>query len=240
MDCQSRCGPAPLNSCIGHKHVMPHPPVALEIFAGVLAIGIIQIAYVRRTLRLHSQERFIRSYVFSESVLHGLKRHHSVLEEKDLYLVARALREFFIVRPRAGTRMIGMPSKVVDDLWHEFILHTQDYQQFCRGAFGGLFHHVPALATPKGVNIKEGMRVTWRLACLEENINPSKAIRLPLLFAIDEKLSIVNGNRYNTKQMNVDRKDVDNCAGVACSGGDCTGSGHGCGGHGCGGGCGGH
>jgi len=53
---------------------------------------------------------------------------------------------------------------------------------------------------------------------LEENINPSKATRLPLMFAIDEKLSIVGGNHYNTKQMLLHRSENSSCGGVACSG----------------------
>jgi hypothetical protein len=37
-----------------------------------------------------------------------------------------------------------MPSQVADDLWHEFILFTKNYDAFCRQAFGGFFHHSPA------------------------------------------------------------------------------------------------
>lgn len=222
-------------------YLMAYLPRVVEFIAAVVVIGAIQVVYVRHLLQRHRRENFIRGYVFSESVLRGLTKHHAALEEKDLYLVARALRQFFIVRLRSGNQMIGMPSKVVDDLWHEFILHTRDYQKFCQQAFGGFFHHIPALATPKGVSIMDGMRLTWRLSCLEENINPSKATRLPLMFAIDEKLSIVGGNHYNTKQMLLHRSENSSCGGVACSGADGNGcSGHSCGGHGCGGGCGGH
>ena len=28
--------------------------------------------------------------------------------------------------------------------WHEFILHTQGYQNWCKAAFGGMLHHSPA------------------------------------------------------------------------------------------------
>jgi hypothetical protein len=36
------------------------------------------------------------------------------------------------------------PSEVVDDLWHEFILHTRDYAHFCANVLGTFVHHVPS------------------------------------------------------------------------------------------------
>jgi hypothetical protein len=64
---------------------------------------------------------------------------------------------------------------------------------------------------------------------------------LPLMFAIDDKLLIMGGNRYHTKQMLLHQGENSSCGGVACSGADGSGcSGHSCGGHGCGGECGGH
>ena len=32
---------------------------------------------------------------------------------------------------------------IVDELWHAFILHTQEYQDFCAKNFGELIHHSP-------------------------------------------------------------------------------------------------
>ena len=37
----------------------------------------------------------------------------------------------------------------------------------------------------------------WWYCCLEENINPRKATRLPLLFALDRKLGIADGFVYD-------------------------------------------
>src|SRR3954452_16226916 len=36
-----------------------------------------------------------------------------------------------------------MPSKVVDVGWHEMILRTREYHEFCRRAFGEYLHHTP-------------------------------------------------------------------------------------------------
>jgi hypothetical protein len=37
------------------------------------------------------------------------------------------------------------PSQIVDELWHEFILHTREYGRFCETVLGRFVHHVPAV-----------------------------------------------------------------------------------------------
>ena len=39
-----------------------------------------------------------------------------------------------------------VPTKQIDDAWHEFILHTRDYADYCMRRFGKFIHHVPELA----------------------------------------------------------------------------------------------
>lgn len=34
----------------------------------------------------------------------------------------------------------------IDEMWHIFILHTQDYFDFCDRYFGGYLHHIPNVA----------------------------------------------------------------------------------------------
>lgn len=33
---------------------------------------------------------------------------------------------------------------VIDEMWHNFVLFTRDYQEFCESRFGYLIHHAPA------------------------------------------------------------------------------------------------
>ena len=35
------------------------------------------------------------------------------------------------------------PSRTVDKAWHEFLLFTRDYQQFCEERYGRFIHHQP-------------------------------------------------------------------------------------------------
>ena len=139
---------------------------------------------------------FIRSYMFPPGLLDKLLAVRPDLTIKDRQLVARALRQFFLVYHKSGYQHIAMPSQVVDDLWHEFILYTKNYQTFCQQAFGRYLHHTPTAVLGQNQRNNDGLRRTWRFACLEENINPLRATRLPLLFALDAKWDIPNGFRY--------------------------------------------
>jgi hypothetical protein len=233
------------------------------IITGVLAAATIAFAIVAWRLYVEAvagrRERHIRAYVFSGALFNKLREKHKHLELKDCHLVARALREFFLAHLKSGRRYVGMPSRVVDDLWHEFILDTQEYSRFCQTAFGRYFHHTPAGSMGKSKDEDATLRLTWRYACIEENIDWRKPTRMPLMFAIDDKLEIVNGHHYTLRR---EERKAENAGSGSCSGGSCGGGGSkacgfacsgaglvggsaaaGCsgggGGSGCGGGCGG-
>lgn len=188
-------------------------------------------AWQHRRHRTRAREHHIRSYVFPGSVLREFSKSHPQLQPKDIQLAARALRQFFLVHARAGGRVIAMPSMVADGLWHAFILDTRAYRTFCQAAFGSYFHHIPE---GEAMRAADGDQVatwhTWRLACLEENIHPLHATRLPLLFALDAKLNIPNAIIYDPASFKKPAL-ADGCGG----GGSCGGGGQ----DGCGGGCGG-
>ena len=206
----------------------------------IAGAGIAFLAISGASLRL-KREQFIREFVFPASLLQSLRKTYPALEDKDIFLAARALRQYFLVHARSRGRSVGMPSRVVDALWHDFILDTKAYAAFCSNAFGSFFHHIPASKVQPGKSGNEALRLTWKLACLEENIDPRNATRLPLLFAIDSKLKIPDGHTYDLAAL---RKAPDKNSAAGCAGFGCSGSGsHGCNGScngGCSGGCGGH
>ena len=92
--------------------------------------------------------------------------------------------------------MVAMPSQVVDDAWHEFILFTRAYKSFCKKSLGRFLHHTPTEAMKTPTLAQEGIKRAWRLACAKEHISPSSPTRLPLIFAIDAMLNIPNGFTY--------------------------------------------
>ncbi len=215
-------------------------PVVCVAFAGLSAVLWRRLSRARR-------EAYIRDYILPHGLFDKLRAKHPQLSIKDCQLVAQGLRQFFLAHLKSGRQFVSMPSQVVDDLWHEFILYTKNYQQFCGRAFGRFLHHTPAEVLSSGQRGTAGIRRTWFHACHEENINPRRPSRLPLLFALDGKLHIANGFTYVPDCGRAKRQDdggaVAYCAadlgaaGAGCGGGgdfnDTDGSHHGSGhGHG--------
>jgi hypothetical protein len=143
-----------------------------------------------------ARAEFIRNYSFPRGLFEKLHARRPALETKDMQLVARALRQFFLAHLKSGRQYVSMPSQVADDLWHEFILYTRNYDAFCRRAFGRFMHHTPAVALGDDRQNNSGLRRVWWYSCKEENINPARPTRLPLLFALDSKLGIADGFVY--------------------------------------------
>lgn len=168
---------------------------AIPIFFGILLV--IALATLWHLRVRHLREAHIRSFALPKGLYDKLRERHPALSLKECQLVAQGLRQFFLTYLKSGRRHVSMPSQVVDDLWHEFILYTRGYQMFCDKAFGRFLHHTPAaaLSITSGQS-NAGLRRCWWHACRDENINPVKPARLPLLFALDTKLNIRNGFRY--------------------------------------------
>ena len=175
-------------------------------------------------LRNAARADFIRSYTFPPGLLDRLCKHHPELALKDLQLIAHALRQFFIAYLKSGRNFVSMPSQVADDLWHEFILYTRHYDAFCQKAFGSFMHHTPAVALGADKQNNAGLRRTWWYCCLEENINPKNATRLPLLFSLDKKLNIRNGFNYVLDCNGIKRDGAQSNSGTVYCGGDISSS----------------
>ncbi len=177
--------------------------IILAAVSLLLLLGLaIAIAQWRKAARGH----FIRTYSFPKAVFDKFAVKHPGLTLKERQLVGRGLRQFFLAYLHGGREFVSMPSQVADDLWHEFILNTREYEAFCRNAFGKFLHHTPAVSLGKDKDANTGLRRVWWQACREENINPAKATRLPLLFALDEKLKIRGGHHYALNSAELSRE----------------------------------
>jgi hypothetical protein len=162
----------------------------------VLIVCGFAISALWRSLRRAKRADHIRSFVLPKGLFDKLRQQRPALSAKDCQLVAQALRQFFLAYQQSGQQPVAMPSQVVDELWHEFILYTRDYQAFCKRAFGQFLHHTPAVALGSVPRSNAGLRRCWWFCCRAENINPRSPTRLPLLFAIDNKLRIEGGFSY--------------------------------------------
>lgn len=86
--------------------------------------------------------RLIEEYSFSK-VREKIYWEKSVLEE-DLNIAIHEFRKYLILIVK-GHRRLAMISPKVDEVWHTFILFTEDYASFCEKVFGFFLHHHPAL-----------------------------------------------------------------------------------------------
>lgn len=53
---------------------------------------------------------------------------------------------------------LGMASKDVDEVWHQFILFTKSYHNFCNDLLGGYLHHSPHTSKTPTDAKKEGVK----------------------------------------------------------------------------------
>jgi hypothetical protein len=159
-----------------------------------LTAGVVFTAW--RATRRRRRRAFIETYRFAPHLRAQVLHTWPHLNDAALNDVERGLRQFFRVSLAAGGRMVAMPSKVIDELWHALILDTVRYQHFCRHAFGRLLHHTPAAAMRAQARGAEPLRRAWRLACADEALDPRRAATLPLMFELDTVLAIPGGFRY--------------------------------------------
>lgn len=145
------------------------------------------------------RERFLATYVFPPAVAAKLAAARPDLGEAERALAMEGLRDWFaICRSGRGRTFFAMPSAVVDDAWHEFILSTREYREFCRRALGRYLDHTPSEGVPDPGMMEAGMRATWRAACALEGIDERNPDRLPRIFAIDARVGAADGYRFRT------------------------------------------
>lgn len=90
-------------------------------------------------------EAYISTYEFPPSVSAKLQAKHPGLSDVDLLLVEQGLREWLICCLHREGSQVGMPSRLVDDAWHEFILSSIRYSEFCDRVYGEYMHHTPEM-----------------------------------------------------------------------------------------------
>ncbi len=201
-----------------------------------IALLVLVVVYLQVRRQTHLKQ--LRTFELPKGVRSRFVAQHPQLSSAQITQVKEALGDFFECCYKANKRPVSMPSQVVDDLWHHFILFTKAYSDFSTRAFGRYLHHTPVEAMRTPTQASEGLKRTWRLSCLKEGIDPTTPTKLPLLFAIDKLLDIPNGFYYS---LDCSKGTPGNyCAGgVGCSSG-CASCGSGDGGSGDGGsGCGG-
>lgn len=152
--------------------------------------------------------KIIEAFEFPETVISrfrfDLKEKYQIeISDDDTNFVVDALKDFFIFG-FATKKSCGMPSIIVDELWHTYILFTKEYASFCN-MIGRFIHHSPEKVGNKTdldrkSSIKALLR-TYYFACQRELLNPSDTIELPLIFMIDGILPGEHGKFFDAKYL---------------------------------------
>ena len=61
---------------------------------------------------------------------------------------------------------VSSPSPVIDEAWHEFILHTKYYADYCLNRYGRFIHHIPTSSSDCenecGTGVQEDFYNEWQ------------------------------------------------------------------------------
>lgn len=159
-------------------------------------LGLTVAIVIKINLKKARQLEYIKHYAFNPHIKNRLSNQYTDLTDDQINLVLQGLQKYFAIYHQAGREIVAIPSQITDDAWCEFTVLTSSYWQFCRNAFGRFLHHTPVKIMIATNREKVGIKDAWRLACIQEKINPQKPIALPTLFQLDVQLGIQDGFVY--------------------------------------------
>src|SRR3989344_4649340 len=77
--------------------------------------------------------------------------------EKETEVAIKLYRRFLALAVKHPKAKL-IPSKLVDEVWHQHVLDTQQYPKDCNRVFGEYMHHNPYFGTtPKGKRLLPGL-----------------------------------------------------------------------------------
>lgn len=115
--------------------------------------GLLSVAQHQMVQRL---EQYDMSFVFQKLMTDGK------LEQSSVPVLEREFKRFMILAG-LGICPLAMIGPLVDEVWHQFVLFTKEYREFCLTTIGQFIGHRPDTpATPipilAGENFREGYK----------------------------------------------------------------------------------
>ncbi|QVY59846.1 hypothetical protein [Cytobacillus gottheilii] len=99
------------------------------------------------TAAMPIEEKLEQSLPFSyeDNVLNRVLREFPKTSSLQVDWAIYELKRYFVMN--AILKSVPMFSAKADEVWHEMLMFTREYQQFCNSFFGGYLHHAPNLNT---------------------------------------------------------------------------------------------
>lgn len=199
------------------------------VIVGSTSVVLLLLKAVNAYLDRKERKRRIslKRYMFPEICYSEVQQRYPHLSSEQVSLAFEQLRLYLAVclvySCPGSSKLVAMPSKLVDTCWHAFICETREYQAFCESIFGGFLHHeskvntsFPLLAisvedlnhgddpdlseetqTQREFDFKNQLaaaRIYHWAATMD--MQDSDLVQVPLLFTIDQELNIEDGYIY--------------------------------------------
>lgn len=126
---------------------------------------------------------------FPDIVVKRFKEAYPKASTHDVKYAFKAAEYFFSICKKNKGKMIPMPSEVVDEIWHLFILCTKDYQNFCKEYMGYFLHHTPNDGKHDEKSFEQILAL-WVMACNDEKFKPTSKSAKPSLFYVDVRFGL--------------------------------------------------
>lgn len=235
----------------------------MHVLVVVIAVAIIAIIYLYTRHEQYQKVNNLHNASLPESVLEELRKATPEWPEWTRANAVLGFKEYMSLFVFSWDTL-GMPSQGIDEVWHAFLKHPDEYRKFCIRYIGRVINHNPFEKQPETKALSEYSKFDISV------MNTKKAIKkansrgyvltvahgIPLIFAFDSVYRINNGWYYSASiyhRMNVPNPTGETVtgSGSSCSGGmavagtgpghghSCNGSNDGGGDGSCGGGCGG-
>src|SRR5436190_2279504 len=79
-----------------------------------------------------------------------LTKDHVVASNQEAVAYFQEVKKYLVLCDEVRSRRMPMLSRVVDEVWHQFVLFTIEYTKFSERFFGRFMHHGPRNAPPTG------------------------------------------------------------------------------------------
>jgi hypothetical protein len=79
-------------------------------------------------------------------LIEKLLKDHIVETAEEAEALFREVKRYIVLTRFDRTKIWAMHSLRIDEIWHQFILFTKEYGEFCQRFFGNYVHHAPSNA----------------------------------------------------------------------------------------------
>src|SRR5690349_14913902 len=93
----------------------------------------------------------------NENVISSFLDSFDISEDEALDIFVEMLRFLWFSNISDGKEFVTIdhPLIILDEMWHQFILTTKDYNKFCKEYFGKYIHHSPTTKADKARFLQE-------------------------------------------------------------------------------------